>query len=98
MDDLIVLAIAAGAGVLLGLAFFGSLRWTLARLPASRRPWLALAASLALRWTLLGAALALVVRLGGWTGAVAATAGLVAGRHLTLRNVLAAPERRTGSG
>lgn len=94
MADLLGLGIWLGGGALLGLAFFGSLRWTLARLPASRRPGLTLAASLAARWALLAGALVAVVRLGGWPAAAATTAGLLAARWFLAWPVLAAGGRR----
>jgi F1F0 ATPase subunit 2 len=94
MQDLLALAVYLAAGALLGLAFFGSLRWTLTRLATARRPRLALAAALLVRWALLGGALVLAVRLGGWAGTAATMAGLVAARYLLTWRTLGAAGRR----
>lgn len=49
MNDTVILVLAAGAGVLLGAAFFGGLWWTVQRSLASRRPALWVLGSFVLR-------------------------------------------------
>lgn len=78
-------AVGLVAGLVLGVAFFEGLRWTVERIPTSRRPALLVTSSFVLRVAVLGAALALLTRAGGWLAAVAATAGILLARGAVLR-------------
>jgi F1F0 ATPase subunit 2 len=75
---------AAGLGVLLGLAFFGSLRWVVGRLLAARQPAVWMVGSAVVRITVMVAAL-LVIGQGRWERMVAVLAGFLVGRSIALR-------------
>ena len=88
MTDLIETAgqvvIAAGLGVLLGLAFFGSLRWVVGRLITARRPAVWMVGSAVVRIAVMVAAL-LVIGQGRWERMVAVLAGFLVGRSVAIR-------------
>ena len=75
---------AALVGFALGLGFFGSLRWVIGRLPATRAPALWLAGTAALRIGLLLLVFILIGR-GRWERFAAALIGFVIARGLALR-------------
>ena len=89
------LLLAALAGLALGLFFFAGLRFTVVRLPRSRRPALLLAVSFLLRLSIVLTGFLLVLQ-GDWRNAVAALCGLLAGRFLILRPI--APEATVPHG
>lgn len=60
----LLLGAGAIAGIVLGLAYFGGLWWTVRRLPSSRRPGLWITASVLLRLALLLPILYLLLQLG----------------------------------
>lgn len=76
MNDLIGLAAAACAGMVLGGAFFAGLWWTVQRGIGTRRPALWFFCSLVLRTSLAAAGFYLVGR-GGWERLAACLAGFV---------------------
>lgn len=76
---------AAGTGLLLGLAFFRGLEFTVNRLVGARHPVAWMLGSLALRFGLVLAGIYLVARLGGWPGVIAATAGFTLARAMATR-------------
>lgn len=78
-------AISLGAGVLLGLAYFGGLWWTLGRLPERRRPHAWVALSFALRALVVLAGFGLMVRLGGWWPPLFGLGGFQAARVALVR-------------
>jgi F1F0 ATPase subunit 2 len=88
MTDLIEAAgrvvMAAGLGVLLGLAFFGSLRWVVGRVIAARRPAVWMVGSAIVRVAVVVAAL-VVIGQGRWERMVAVLAGFLVGRSVALR-------------
>lgn len=71
-------------GMLLGLAYFAGLGWTVARLLRSNRPGLLWAGSLAARLLLLLAGIAVALD-GSWQRAAACLAGVLLARTLLLR-------------
>ncbi len=81
-------------GLLIGVAYFGGLWWTVERIPHARRPGALLAASYLVRTVLALAAFAALVRLGPGP-LVAALVGFVAARAVVVRRrarvVTAAP-------
>jgi F1F0 ATPase subunit 2 len=88
MADLIAeagrIVVAAGLGVLLGLAFFGSLRWVVGRLITARRPAVWMLGSAVVRIAVMLAAL-LVIGQGRWERMVAVLAGFLVGRSIAIR-------------
>ncbi|MEO7057848.1 MAG: ATP synthase subunit I [Caldimonas sp.] len=78
------LALAAAAGGLLGLLFFGGLWWTLRRAFASPRPALWVAGSLLLRMACVAAGF-VVVSAGDWRRLLACLLGFWAARWLVVR-------------
>lgn len=85
---------AAGAGMLLGVFFFGGLWATLTRLPAARRPALWLLGTLLLRLLVVLAGFYLIARHAGWQGLLAGAAGFTVARLLAM----AALRPRTARG
>lgn len=71
-------------GILVGLAFFGSLRWVVSRLPGARAPGLWVAGSATVRVGLVVLAFYLIGQ-GQWQRMVAALAGFLIGRTVILR-------------
>lgn len=88
MNETVVLALMGGAGVLLGVFFFGGLWWTVRRGLASKRPALWFLSSLLLR---TGVVLAGLYFVSGsrWDWLLACLVGFVAARLIVMR--LAAP-------
>ena len=88
MDDSLALSLelslAAVAGVLLGLLFFGGLWWTLRRAMSSTRPALWVGASLLLRMGCTAAGF-VVVSAGDWQRMLACLLGFWAARWLVVR-------------
>jgi F1F0 ATPase subunit 2 len=84
VTDLLALAAAGGAGLALGLAYFGGLWWTVRRLPDSPAPWRLLLASAAVRLACLLAGF-FVVTAGRWENAVACLAGVLLARAALVR-------------
>ena len=78
------LSLAAVAGVLLGLLFFGGLWWTLRRAMRSTRPALWVGASLLLRMGCTAAGF-VVVSAGDWQRMLACLLGFLAARWLVVR-------------
>lgn len=79
MDDPVMLVLALLAGVVIGAAFFGGLRWTVRRGSVAKRPALWFLGSLLLR---MGFALAgfLLVSDGHWQRMLACLSGFVIAR------------------
>lgn len=79
--DLVALIARIGLGlligVLVGLAFFGGLWYTMRRLPQSRHPAALAFSSLAARLVVASVGLYLAVRGGSMAGALGAIAGLL---------------------
>ncbi|MFO7691719.1 MAG: ATP synthase subunit I [Vicinamibacterales bacterium] len=84
MPDPMLLLLAGGAGVLLGVLFFGGLWWTVQRALASRRPALWFVGSFVLRTSVVLAGM-YVVSGGRWEALLACLAGLVAARVIVTR-------------
>jgi F1F0 ATPase subunit 2 len=78
------LAVVTLLGVLLGVAFFGSLRWVVGRLVSARRPALWMLGSLVVRIGLAMGAFVLLSQ-GRWDRTIAALAGFMAGRWIAIR-------------
>ncbi len=84
MTDSLTLPLAAFAGVLLGLFFFGGLWWTLRRALGSPRPALWVAGSLLLRMGCTAGGF-VIVSAGDWQRLLACLIGFWAARWLVLR-------------
>ena len=84
MNELIYLAIALGAGILLGIFFFGGLWWTVRKLVAAQSPALWFLASLGLRMGVALAGFYLVGR-GDWKRLAACLLGFMAARSIVVR-------------
>jgi len=76
MPDPTMLLLAGGAGVLLGVLFFGGLWWTVQRGLASRRPALWFVGSFVLRTSVVLAGM-YVVSGGRWEALLASLVGVV---------------------
>lgn len=81
--SMLAIACALAAGLLAGLAFFGSLRWLARRLPGAGIPWAAVALVQLLRVAGIVALLWAAARQGPWT-LLAAAAGVVVAREWLL--------------
>jgi len=84
--EAVPVALAAAGGGLIGLLYFGTLWWTVRRLPSARHPAMLVAGSFVIR----GAAAAggiVVVSGGQLLALVAAVAGFLAGRTILIRAV-----------
>jgi F1F0 ATPase subunit 2 len=81
----LVLLLAAIAGVAMGWIYFRGLLLTVERLPGVRRPAVWLLASFSLRAAAAVTLFLFTVRLAGWPGLGAALVGFVAARTLLLR-------------
>ncbi|MBE0660323.1 MAG: ATP synthase subunit I [Bryobacteraceae bacterium] len=88
MNENVTLVLLGGAGVLLGLFFFGGLWWTVRRGLASKRPALWFIGSLLLRTSIVVAGIYLVSG-GRWDGLLACLAGFFSARLIVTR--LASP-------
>ncbi len=84
VNDPLALPLAALAGVLLGLFFFGGLWWTLRRAMNSARPALWVGASLLLRMGCTAGGF-VVVSAGDWQRMLACLLGFLAARWLVVR-------------
>ncbi len=84
MTHSLALPLAALAGVLLGLFFFGGLWWTVRRAFDSRRPALWVGGSLLLRMGSVAGGF-VVVSAGDWQRLLACLLGFWAARWLVLR-------------
>lgn len=84
MTTIAMVAVGLAAGALAGLAFFGGLAATVARLPTSARPAGLLVVSVLVRFAALAAVLVGVALLGP-TPLLAAVAGLLATRAVLIR-------------
>ena len=84
MPDPVRLLLAGGAGVLLGLLFFGGLWWTVQRGLASGRPALWFVGSFLLRTGVVLAGM-YVVSGGRWEALLACLAGFVVARVIVTR-------------
>ena len=84
MTDWLILGLAGGAGVVLGVFFFGGLWWTVRRGLSTRRPALLFTGSLVLRLVVAAGGFYLV---GGddWRRLVACLAGFLLARWLVTR-------------
>jgi len=84
MPDPTMLLLAGGAGVLLGVLFFGGLWWTVQRGLASRRPALWFVGSFVLRTSVVLAGM-YVVSGGRWEALLASLVGVVVARVIVTR-------------
>lgn len=84
MPDPMRLLLAGGAGVLLGVLFFGGLWWTVQRGLASRRPALWFLGSFLLRTSVVLAGMYVVSR-GRWDVLAACLVGFVVARVIVTR-------------
>jgi len=89
MSDALALMLAAAAGAVLGLFFFGGLWWTLARALASPRPALWIVSSLLLR---MGGSVVgfILVAAGDWRRLLVCLLGFWAARWFVVRATTAA--------
>lgn len=84
MNESVILVLLGGAGVLLGLFFFGGLWWTVRRGLTSNRPALWFLGSLLLRTGIVLAGIYFVSG-GRWDGLLACLAGFVIARFIVTR-------------
>ncbi len=84
MSEIGILVLAGGAGILLGVFFFGGLWWTVRRGLASKRPALWFLGSLLLRTAIVLTGIYLVSG-GRWDGLLACLAGFVIARFIVTR-------------
>jgi F1F0 ATPase subunit 2 len=84
MNEPVILLLMGGAGVLLGVFFFGGLWWTVRRGLASKRPALWFLGSLLLRTGIVLAGIYFVSG-GRWDGLLACLAGFVIARIIVTR-------------
>lgn len=84
MNDLLALALAGVAGIVLGALFFGGLWWTVRGALASRRPAIWFLGSLLVRAGIVLAGF-YVVAGGHWERLLAALLGFIIARHLVTR-------------
>ena len=84
MSEIGILVLAGGAGILLGVFFFGGLWWTVRRGLASNRPALWFLGSLLLRTAIVLTGIYLVSG-GRWDGLLACLAGFVIARFIVTR-------------
>jgi F1F0 ATPase subunit 2 len=85
MSEIGILVLCGGAGILLGVFFFGGLWWTVRRGLAAKRPALWFLGSLLLRTGIVLAGIYLVSG-GRWDGLLACLAGFVIARFLVTRH------------
>jgi F1F0 ATPase subunit 2 len=86
MNDAVILMLAVAAGVLLGVAFFGGLWWTVQKSLASKHPALWILSSLVLR-TVISLAGLYFVSGGQWDRLLACLLGFVIARFIVTRLV-----------
>ncbi len=96
LEMILELALAAAAGGLLGLLFFGGLWWTLRRAFASPRPALWVAGSMLLRMVCVAAGF-VVVSAGDWRRLLACLLGFWAARWLVVHMTDRPAVRATGT-
>ncbi len=84
MNNILSLALALGAGLLLGAIFFGGLWWTVRKGVSSKSPWLWFLGSLWLRMSLVVAGFYFAGR-GNWQRLVACLFGFIIGRLIVMR-------------
>ncbi len=84
MNNSLILALALGAGLLLGAIFFGGLWWTVYKGVSSKRPALWFLGSRLLRMSLVLVGFYFVGR-GGWQRLVACLIGFIIARLIVLR-------------
>jgi F1F0 ATPase subunit 2 len=87
MNETLTLALAAGAGVILGAVFFGGLWWTVQKGVASKQPALWFLGSLLLRMSIALAGFYFVSG-GHWERLVLCLAGFVVARLVIARLVV----------
>ena len=90
MSDILPLALALLAGVLLGAFFFGGLWWTVQKGVASERPALWFVGSLLLRTSLILAGFYCVSQ-GHWSRLVACLLGFLIARIIVVKRLTRAP-------
>ena len=81
MNESVMLALAGGAGLVLGVVFFGGLWWTIRRAISSKRPALWFLASLVLRTAIVLAGF-YAISGGQWKRLLACLLGFVIARVL----------------
>lgn len=86
MNEMLMLLLAAAAGVILGICFFGSLWWTIRYGLASKRPALMFLASLLLRTSLTLAGFYFIAN-GSLKFLLVCLLGFVIGRFIMVRLV-----------
>jgi F1F0 ATPase subunit 2 len=84
MNNILILALALGAGLLLGAIFFGGLWWTVHQGVSSKRPALWFLGSRLLRMSLVLVGFYFVGR-GDWRRLVACLIGFIIARLIVLR-------------
>jgi len=84
MSELLILALALAAGLLLGAIFFGGLWWTVCKGVSSKHPALWFLVSMLLRMSLILTGLYIVGR-GDWQRLVACLLGFIIARFIVMR-------------
>ena len=84
MNESVILILCGGAGFLLGVFFFGGLRWTVRKGLASKRPALWFLCSFLLRTGIVLAGIYFVSG-GRWDGLLACLVGFVIARFIVTR-------------
>jgi F1F0 ATPase subunit 2 len=92
MSDIPTLALALGAGALLGTFFFGGLWWTVQKGTTSERPAYWFLGSLLLRTGTILAGFYFVSK-GHWSGFVACLLGFLIARVIVVKRLARAPAR-----
>ena len=95
MTDWLILMLAALAGVVLGIFFFGGLWWTVRRTLSTRNPALLFGGSLILRLAVTISGFYLVAD-GDWQRAIACLAGFLLARWLVTRWTRPQPSDEAG--
>jgi F1F0 ATPase subunit 2 len=90
MNEILPLALAFGAGVLLGVVFFGGLWWTVQKGVVSETPALWFVASLVLRTAAVVAGFYWVSQ-GHWSRLAACLLGFLIARFVVVRRLTRAP-------
>ncbi len=96
MSDILPLALALFAGILLGAFFFGGLWWTVQKGVVSERPALWFVGSLLLRTSLILAGFYFVSQ-GHWSRLVACLLGFVIARVAVVKRLTRAPAEQQSS-
>lgn len=94
---MIGLGLAVASGVLIGLAYFGMLWWTVRRMSSARHPAALVAGSFLIR-TVAAAAAIVLVSGGEWIPLLAVVAGFLVARTILIRVVGKPLEVETGEG